>query len=272
MASDGSNQRKISSPPFEDLSPAWSPDGAHILYVRGLGPTSDIYVMTADGADVRRLTDHPERDADPAWSPDGRQIAFTSGRDERPVDPCSFSVSASLAAIEDVETLAWMSHQVVIGTVVEAVPPAWDAPTDPLHDPCLTIQSDYLVQVEQRLRGQPGETVRVRLSGGTIGPYTQSYDPQPELAVGDQVLLFLREAQPSTLLPPAYDIVGGPQGRWSVEPDGTVRTGWNQYPQQDGMPVEQVAEEIWKGLQGEPPQGAFAPVPLEEAPIVGSQP
>jgi dipeptidyl aminopeptidase/acylaminoacyl peptidase len=71
----------------DDDSPAWSPDGSRIAFVRtvesepGVPANSDIWVMEARrGATPRRLTEFPGPDAGPlSWSPDGRWIAFRQG-------------------------------------------------------------------------------------------------------------------------------------------------------------------------------------------------
>ena len=67
-----------------DDSPAWSPDGKQIAFIRsvpvpGFRNEQEIFVMNADGSDQRRLTPlvtdclGPSR---PAWSPNGTKIAF----------------------------------------------------------------------------------------------------------------------------------------------------------------------------------------------------
>jgi len=58
-------------------TPAWSPDGKRIAFVRGKGRNSDIYVMNADGTHRRKITKSLSEDAFPSWSPDGKTIAFT---------------------------------------------------------------------------------------------------------------------------------------------------------------------------------------------------
>jgi Tol biopolymer transport system component len=68
---------------FDYSSPAWSPDGRTIAYVResrGWLPPDVIYVVNADGTNRRQLTRTQSRA--PAWSPDGRTIAFVSGRNQ----------------------------------------------------------------------------------------------------------------------------------------------------------------------------------------------
>jgi Tol biopolymer transport system component len=59
-------------------SPAWSPDGAKLAFLRGYAESSTIWTVNRDGQDARRAT----RGEHPAWSPDGRRIAF-----ERWIDP-----------------------------------------------------------------------------------------------------------------------------------------------------------------------------------------
>jgi dipeptidyl aminopeptidase/acylaminoacyl peptidase len=73
---------------FEEESPAWSPDGKQIAFIRTHGqgdweklPNRDVFVVDArPGAQPRRLTTTTaEESGRPAWSPDGRQIAYLLG-------------------------------------------------------------------------------------------------------------------------------------------------------------------------------------------------
>ena len=65
---------------YDDMWPAWSPDGRRIVFTSTRDGDPEVYVMNADGSEPRRLTTTPGRDAHPSWSPDGRTIAFQSPR------------------------------------------------------------------------------------------------------------------------------------------------------------------------------------------------
>jgi TolB protein len=79
---DGSGVQQLTPNGFSDAFPAWSPDGAKIVFGRTASPVkSQIYVMNADGTNPIRITNNSFTDKDPAWSPDGTRIAFVSDRD-----------------------------------------------------------------------------------------------------------------------------------------------------------------------------------------------
>jgi TolB protein len=77
VRADGSGLRRLTRHDGEDTSPAWSPDGSRIAFVRRTGRGGlDVHVMRAEGGGVRRLTRQSSFYADPAWSPDGRTLLF----------------------------------------------------------------------------------------------------------------------------------------------------------------------------------------------------
>ena len=63
---DGSNLSRLTRTPNRaEFAPIFSPDGAHIAFLRAGGnrsyPPSDIYTMSTDGTDVRQVTDTPNK-------------------------------------------------------------------------------------------------------------------------------------------------------------------------------------------------------------------
>jgi Tol biopolymer transport system component/DNA-binding winged helix-turn-helix (wHTH) protein len=80
-----SSIRQLTSPSGQevDYSPAFSPDGSTVAFVRGIlaGAVEDLYVVPAVGGIPQRLTfDRTWIRGSPAWTPDGREIVFSSER------------------------------------------------------------------------------------------------------------------------------------------------------------------------------------------------
>ena len=80
-----SSTRQLTSPPGQELdySPAFSPDGSTVAFVRGTpaGVVEDLYVVPAAGGVPTRLTfDKTWIHGSPTWTTDGREIVFSSTR------------------------------------------------------------------------------------------------------------------------------------------------------------------------------------------------
>ncbi len=70
----------------DDTSPAWSPDGASIAFLRAADGPAQVWLLPGDGGEPERLTTRPLGAGTPVWSPDGSQIAFAAATDPG-VDP-----------------------------------------------------------------------------------------------------------------------------------------------------------------------------------------
>ncbi|MFC1553490.1 TolB family protein [candidate division KSB1 bacterium] len=83
---DGTDLKRLTNSPGNDLWPDWSPDGSQIVFTSTRSGSSDIWVMDSDGSNQTQLTYviQPNNLIDseyyPRWSPDGSKIMFTYDR------------------------------------------------------------------------------------------------------------------------------------------------------------------------------------------------
>ncbi len=78
MSSSGGSPTSLTTDGVIKKYPSWSPDGSRIVFVRGTGSGSEIYVMNSDGSNLTQLTNNSSRDGYPCWTPDGSKIIFHS--------------------------------------------------------------------------------------------------------------------------------------------------------------------------------------------------
>ena len=88
---DGSNDTQLTAGPH-DREPVWSPDGAHIAFVRTSSTKQKIVVMNGDGSDQTSITNSGD-ESSPSWSPDGVQIVFSRRDDTVPSSNQIFAVN-----------------------------------------------------------------------------------------------------------------------------------------------------------------------------------
>lgn len=156
-----------------------------------------------------------------------------------------------------VDSLFWVSHQVVTGTIVEQIPPTIRTGT---------ISTDYGFQVEQRFRGFPEQTVLIHQLGGTIGDCTQERVSNPKITVGERLLLFLGSPV-QTANGNAYWITGDRQGVWRFNDDGTIAADDAPPSEFNGSPFEILAGHLQRIAAAGIPVSDPDTVLLEEAPV-----
>jgi Tol biopolymer transport system component len=71
---------RLTSDPFPDFFPTWSPDGKQIAFISRRNGTDDLYLRKADGSGADELLLKSNNVKIPSsWSPDGRLLLFTIG-------------------------------------------------------------------------------------------------------------------------------------------------------------------------------------------------
>lgn len=77
VGANGHGLKQLTRNNADDVSPAWSPDGKRIAFVRSVKNHGRIWVISAQGRNAHPLG---LKGGEPAWSPDGSQLAFAHAR------------------------------------------------------------------------------------------------------------------------------------------------------------------------------------------------
>jgi TolB protein len=79
--SDGYNEQIVLQQSEPIMSPAWSPDGSHLVYVSFETGHAVVYVQSLFTNQRMVLADFPGSNSAPSWSPDGKYLAIVLTRD-----------------------------------------------------------------------------------------------------------------------------------------------------------------------------------------------
>ncbi len=63
---------------IDDTSPAWSPDGTRLAFLRADDGPAQVWLLPVDGGEPQQATWLPLGAGAPVWSPDGSRLAFSS--------------------------------------------------------------------------------------------------------------------------------------------------------------------------------------------------
>ena len=71
---------RITTGPFQDITPAVSPDGSQVAFASNRNGPWDIFILDLNSGDIHQFTDTYAYDGNPTWSPDGQWLAYESYR------------------------------------------------------------------------------------------------------------------------------------------------------------------------------------------------
>ncbi len=73
---NGKTVTQLTSGPYDDVMPRFSPDGKRIAFASNRSGNWNIYIMSIEGGQAIQVTEGHEHTLHPTWSPDGEKLAF----------------------------------------------------------------------------------------------------------------------------------------------------------------------------------------------------
>jgi hypothetical protein len=195
------------------------------------------------------------------------------GREDTGLSPCGATILANyIRPFSTFEQIAWGSKKVVVGTVIGDHGTYGEVIAPDLDETARQVVTDYEIEVESQLRGEPAETLTVRRSGGRVDDCVVEVHGQENAAfrAGDRFLLFLTEDESENYWP------WGPDAIWRIAEDGTIQ-GTSQFlaiEASPGLTYQEVAIRILDSLRsGNPDERVHSNyiVPLEDAPVLSDR-
>jgi len=81
VSTSGGEPRRLTTDPFDEFMPDWSPDGSEIAYHAFTPPgTRQLRIIRSSGGPPSIVSPTPLNQRQPGWSPDGRSLVFDAGR------------------------------------------------------------------------------------------------------------------------------------------------------------------------------------------------